>query len=184
MKYLACLFLALISLGCGKPHIDGALQPYVDQWNSVYPDHKVDVDMYMGDLSNIGAAGECSGSQVTIDTAFWNDSGYLGRQEVVFHELGHCVLNYGHDFECMNIKNFSDTTTCYVYSGSSNYTYIPRSVMFPWTFGDDYFYAPNLEYYLLQLSTCSTCTNPANAANDKVSNLGKQSPVGFGRRID
>lgn len=33
---------------------------------------------------------------VTIDASFWNRSSDSSREFVVFHELGHCVLNRGH----------------------------------------------------------------------------------------
>lgn len=49
-----------------------------------------------------GVAGTCQygrniANHVTIDKSFWNRSGYSSREFVVFHELGHCVLNRGHD---------------------------------------------------------------------------------------
>ena len=46
--------------------------------------------------------GSCSRSEnlhlVNIDTlnALWLLSGYLGKEEIVFHELGHCLLNRAH----------------------------------------------------------------------------------------
>lgn len=40
--------------------------------------------------------GGFSTNHVTIDNAFWSSSSNLGREFVVFHELGHCFLNRGH----------------------------------------------------------------------------------------
>lgn len=36
-------------------------------------------------------------NHITIDDEFWNRSSVLGREFVVFHELGHCFLNRGHN---------------------------------------------------------------------------------------
>ena len=46
--------------------------------------------------------GSCSRSEglklIKIDTlnSLWRLSGYLGREEIIFHELGHCLLNREH----------------------------------------------------------------------------------------
>jgi len=40
--------------------------------------------------------GGFSTNHVTIDDVFWARSSNLGREFVVFHELGHCFLNRGH----------------------------------------------------------------------------------------
>ena len=40
--------------------------------------------------------GGYSTNHVTIDDVFWARSSNLGKEFVVFHELGHCFLNRGH----------------------------------------------------------------------------------------
>jgi len=35
-------------------------------------------------------------NHITIDDSFWSRSSILGKEFVVFHELGHCFLNRGH----------------------------------------------------------------------------------------
>ena len=54
------------------------------------------------DIPQDHVAGQCSYSyysprQVTIDIPFWKRSSQLSREMIVFHELGHCVLNLDHD---------------------------------------------------------------------------------------
>jgi len=54
------------------------------------------------DIANAGVAGQCSwhSSQpnlVTIDTPFWNTASKTLREWVMYHELGHCILNRGHN---------------------------------------------------------------------------------------
>jgi len=53
------------------------------------------------DIHEDGVAGTCSYGfrsprDVTIDLPFWQGSGYFGREMVVFHELGHCILDRDH----------------------------------------------------------------------------------------
>lgn len=56
-----------------------------------------DVD---GALSD-GTIGVCSvlpwSRRVTLDTTWWVEADAAGREALVFHELGHCVLDRGHD---------------------------------------------------------------------------------------
>ena len=51
-------------------------------------------------ISEDGVAGTCQYgnhlSHVTVDQNYWNHSSTINREFVVFHELGHCVLNRGH----------------------------------------------------------------------------------------
>ena len=54
------------------------------------------------DISENHVAGQCSYSyarprMITIDIPFWNRASQLGREMIIFHELGHCVLNRDHD---------------------------------------------------------------------------------------
>lgn len=57
------------------------------------------------EISNIhenGVAGLCQygsaiNNHITIDLPYWNRSGASYREFVVFHELGHCALERGHD---------------------------------------------------------------------------------------
>lgn len=34
--------------------------------------------------------------RIVLDEKYWNASDWLGREELVMHELGHCLLNRGH----------------------------------------------------------------------------------------
>jgi hypothetical protein len=81
------------------------------------------LDTHFEDISQTGVAGQCSWSSqhpntVTIDTPFWNNASDLSREFVVFHELGHCILNRGHN-ESQNANGFclsimaSGTGSCF-----------------------------------------------------------------------
>lgn len=52
-------------------------------------------------IEESGVAGTCTygthrPSDIVIDQQFWNRASAFGREEVVFHELGHCFLMRGH----------------------------------------------------------------------------------------
>jgi len=80
-------------------------------------------------ISEDGVAGTCQYGNhihhVTIDRDFWNNSSALGREMVVFHELGHCALNQGHreaednNGSCLSIMN-SGTSGCRVRYTNAN----------------------------------------------------------------
>ena len=83
----------------------------------------LEVTGFINDIPRDGVAGTCrSGShtrEVTVDVNFWNNSGRLRRELVVFHELGHCVLFQDHREQedqfgrCLSLMN-SGTSGCNV----------------------------------------------------------------------
>jgi hypothetical protein len=44
---------------------------------------------------------------IIIDKDFWDGSDFYKRQEIVFHELGHCDLDLGHIDDRLHIMNSS-----------------------------------------------------------------------------
>ncbi len=59
------------------------------------------------DLGDNSIAGQCTYNShapelVTIDTDFWEWSDEWDREMVIFHELGHCVLNRDHNENHIN----------------------------------------------------------------------------------
>lgn len=72
------------------------------------------INIEFGNIAGDNLLGECrrQGSgrhKVIIDRTFWNKSNPLERECIVFHELGHCVLNREHlddrddNGECLSI---------------------------------------------------------------------------------
>jgi len=56
------------------------------------------------DIDDDGVVGTCSYGRrsplhVTVDLPFWQNSGSFSREMVVFHELGHCILDRDHTEE-------------------------------------------------------------------------------------
>lgn len=63
---------------------------------------EIDIDAYIQSIEERGTLGQCksysNGSkQVVIDQQFWNRASTLEREYIVFHELGHCILDRDHD---------------------------------------------------------------------------------------
>ena len=93
----------------GYDNIDEELWEYFSIFETEGEKRGKSIDLKLenliGDISEIkevGVAGTCQygryiSNHVTIDKSFWNRAGYLSREFVVFHELGHCVLNRDHD---------------------------------------------------------------------------------------
>lgn len=97
----------------GYNNVDESLWPYYDRFaieaelqgfgnmNEVLQS----ISATISDIDDDGVAGTCQYSSqmpnhVTIDADFWNRSGELNREFVVFHELGHCALVRDHEDAC------------------------------------------------------------------------------------
>lgn len=74
---------------------------------------------------------------VRVNTLFWEEMGHGGKEETIYHELGHCQLNREHSDELT-------TTRLYGYA-------IPNSIMYPYIFGDAGFYWIFREHYVEEL---------------------------------
>lgn len=89
-------------------NVDERLWSYFEEFEKEAAERGFDFDLNQhnltGNISDIhdsGVAGSCSygfrrPNSVTIDSPFWNRSGFFSREMVVFHELGHCVLGRNH----------------------------------------------------------------------------------------
>lgn len=139
MKYL--FFLSFLLLGCASRAVEIAPEAkiYADRWEGIYG-IEVDVPVKMADLKD-NTVGLCTtkggkGVEITLDIEFWNEASDYGREELIFHEFGHCLMGLGHD------------STKVVINGKT----IPRSIMFPYVIGDTT-YSENQNYYREELKT-------------------------------
>lgn len=87
--------------------VDERLWHYFASFEREAAYRKITIDLnaegITGVIDNIaedGVAGTCQYgrhiSHVTVDEDYWNNSSSIRREFVVFHELGHCVLDRGH----------------------------------------------------------------------------------------
>jgi hypothetical protein len=103
------VLLSLFLTACGRGNIHIAVRPYYDKFyeeaskRGIYPDEVQNI--HFGD-----ANAECEGDRVAgcaivnvfggptivIDTKVWGEITEGEREILVFHELGHAVLNKGH----------------------------------------------------------------------------------------
>lgn len=108
-KLIILSLLLLTTFSCTKDEtvsVDAALQPLFDDFASEAQTRGMNLDMshYSGifmELEENNVAAKCqtlsNGSKrVVVDQSFWISASALQREMVVFHELGHCVLNRPH----------------------------------------------------------------------------------------
>lgn len=117
MKIHMLLPVIAISLlaGCQKEDqlieislVDPALQPYFRAFEEEASARGITLDASFSEIEatireiNEGnVIGQCWYSshypnEIRIDKKYWQNASYLGREMVVFHELGHCSLDRGH----------------------------------------------------------------------------------------
>jgi len=92
----------------GYQDVDARLWSYYDVFQEEGKRRGLDINLktsrISGEIDEIdenNVIGTCqyggfSTNHITIDDAFWSRSSNLGKEFVVFHELGHCFLNRGH----------------------------------------------------------------------------------------
>ncbi|MBX2815970.1 MAG: hypothetical protein KTR24_08230 [Saprospiraceae bacterium] len=117
-RFLLIAFLSLAAISCQKdqtvqsepefPGVQEALWPYFRLFEDEAAARGLTVDLVasritaeIASIDEGNVIGRCqygrySGNHITIDAEFWTRSGHLGREMVVFHELGHCYLGRGH----------------------------------------------------------------------------------------
>lgn len=137
--YLISLFL----VACGKidlpaANIDSAFDPFIKNWEETYG-IKVTVNVLFGELPD-KIAGQCFLKTVTINKKYWDEYSYYGKEQLLFHEFGHCLMNLGHDRT--TVKN-------------SDGLIVPKSFMWPYTFGDRSYYKGERDRLIEELRTSS-----------------------------
>lgn len=106
------LFVFLLFFSCSdEPNdvvIDPELQPYVDDFLAQASKRGIDIDLtesgldmlFEDDISTPDYAGICryklGANEIGIDREVWNRSSEERKQWLIFHELGHCVLDRSH----------------------------------------------------------------------------------------
>ena len=136
MKYLS-LFLLFLS-ACGeKPYIEPELVIYLDRFKQeiAQPITADFVSISFGELT-YPILGRCMRgiypySYVKIDKISWDKMNENGKEELVYHELGHCVLGLLHEDEMIQADEFQ----------------LPGSIMNSYWFGEAWFYEQFKDQY-------------------------------------
>lgn len=126
MIYLLALTVALTACGTEPAKVDPDLKPYFERFSQ---DMGWDVSNVSGEFSTTirPVVAQCisgQGSKIQVDRAYFDTLDDLAKEQLLYHELGHCAFNLAHD----------DSQV--YYKGS----YVPASIMNISTFGDWYFY--------------------------------------------
>jgi len=91
--------------------------------------NSMDVYGVIEEIEQQHVAGSCQYSsnqpnKITIDKEFWDQASSLGKEFVMFHELGHCILSRGHresadaNGQCISIMQ-SGLGSCILAYGSA-----------------------------------------------------------------
>ena len=133
------IFLALILCSCGKKGtVDPAFQEYVQDFEINIGVKVTGVDIYFK-AQKAPILGVCisggSIAKIEIDPEQWQKMGPYGKEHLIYHELGHCVLGRKHD----------DRLLAY------NSGYIEGSIMNTYWFGDSWYYLKYRQQYKMGL---------------------------------
>ena len=128
---LTVLLLVLLLTGCESKFelvspvkvIPDKIRPFLDRFDSEARKRGMELDLSIlsfefeagipGGTTQNPVVGRCSRFDnvhlVIIDTVsgLWQLSGNLGKEEIIFHELGHCLLNRNHKDSKFPIDDFS-----------------------------------------------------------------------------
>lgn len=120
---LACSEESTEELKAIDHYIDDRLDEYFESFKAEAKKRNIEVDYITmnveGLIENIpdrGVAGQCQtykdgNKAIVIDETYWNRTSVLKREFLVFHELGHCILDRDHrdeahaDGSCSSIMN-------------------------------------------------------------------------------
>ena len=141
MRLILIIYITMI--GCGteeslrdfhetNPVFDGYVQTFSEHYEREITDDDVVIDF--GDTD--GFAGQCDYDkrQITINEDYWNAISDYKKEILIYHELGHCVLDLrGHDNEQIEVEGCT----------------IPKSIMNESLLMNSY--EENREYYLEEL---------------------------------
>jgi len=125
--YIAILILLIFS-NCERPEegIDPAFTEYVDLFIQEAADRGETYEysdvrsLRFDDIEESTVNGYCrySSNDVTIDRENWDKASESSRTELIFHELGHCILNRRHTSDeylsgvCTSIMAGGDDASC------------------------------------------------------------------------
>lgn len=107
---IGCLFIVFWHLiGCGHdPRLGASIEapflPYVAEFEKQCGCEVIDIPITFQTLSDEDNAGECwdyfeffqGFQEIMIDEEWWNKASDVHREQLIFHELGHCRLHRSH----------------------------------------------------------------------------------------
>ena len=112
LVYLVFTFICAMK-PAKQPYCDPILQPYLDEWVDDCKHYNIRYKRLLSKIDSIvyrelppGYWGLCEGDGTTIISNVISPDDYVLLRMVIYHELGHCALDYGHiDEYGINIMN-------------------------------------------------------------------------------
>lgn len=135
MKHLNLVILFVLS-ACGKePYVDPELYQYAKTFEQEIGYSTENITMIFTNL-DMPTIGRCtidfsSNNLIEIDKNFWFISDFDEREQLMYHELGHCAMYLEHDDRKINYQ----------------YMELPGSIMNSSFFGDFIFYKNHKKEY-------------------------------------
>lgn len=139
MYTLGCILSCVTFIACESEPIaemDERLDPYVQSFliEAEHRDLALQADNLIGIISDLeDASGQCAqgtAKTLRIDSEFWQGSTHLQREFLVFHELGHCLLDRRHldtsndDGTCTSIMHSSNLVCTIAYTSETRKDYL------------------------------------------------------------
>lgn len=154
MKYLLLIVISVTSCGSEyKDHIfvqdrnnhksisvNDEFKPYVEKFKELYSlNFHIRVEFEDLEKTYVGMCyyWDDGHREIGIDQDRWQRLSADEREVLIFHELGHCILNRDHVEELGHVGKYENA---------------PKSIMHPYIFSDPY-YALNRQYYFNELIT-------------------------------
>lgn len=143
------IFCLLNSItACGQQHksnkftINPDFQVYVDKFEQTIGESvEIDIDYNHLEYPIVGRCLKWTDGykNIEIDPTHWPEVLDVEKEELILHELGHCILDRDHDQSMLSIDG---------------YYLIPKTIMYPYLFGREYALYEN--YYLSELKNPET----------------------------
>ena len=148
------LFLSLMLVGCGRngeidfldmrgeshsddTEIEAQYLPYVSAFETLHNNQKVNIKISSAKLEEtiLGVCYTYSDGyrQIKINTEYWPSLSEPARDQLIKHELGHCILGRPHDNTMIHFDDVKNE--------------VPKSIMYMYGFGDSSFYSKHLDHY-------------------------------------
>lgn len=107
MKIFNAFLLFILLNSCTYDHyhiIPDEVEPFVNEFfqDAIRYGKNISLDDYVLNISftNLNEAdGRChfDGNKILIDSYFWNNASQYNKRWLIYHELGHCILDRRHD---------------------------------------------------------------------------------------
>lgn len=101
MRYLFLILLVASATGCGQSAWDSEVSPYINEFLDIGQVQNLpETEVILGEVPGeaIGVCNHYSNGkkQIILDHSYWNQATEVEKTILVWHELGHCVLDRRH----------------------------------------------------------------------------------------